>query len=255
MFLEYNPWTFVQDKPFMIKVASIFGATLVAFIAIPPEIMRIDTIALLGAVACFFAARNKELETFKEIEFDLLVYILGIFVISGCVQDARIIDLLGVFLTGLEITEPLYGFLILIWVGALASAFVDNIPIMQLFLPLINVMLGPKGTPNARLGTMGLSMGIIWGDNFSPFGDTIMVFTIAQKHGVRINPGSYAKIGAATTFFQMTAVSLIIITLFNPIFLIIDAVLVLIGIFLIKKLEKKPNIQAMMTENDTGRKD
>ena len=115
---------------------------------------------------------------------------------------------------------------------------VDNIQHMQLF-HRHNVMLGPKGTPNARLGTMGLSMGIIWGDNFSPFGDTIMVFTIAQKHGVRMNPGSYAKIGAATTFFQMSAVSLIIITMFNPIFIIVDVALVLIGSFIIKRMDKK----------------
>jgi len=111
---------------------------------------------------------------------------------------------------------------------------------MQLFLSLINIIMGEKGSPNARMGTMGLSMGVIWGDNLTPFGDTILALTIAQKHGVRINPASFAKIGTTTTFLQLIAVSLVIITIFNPIFIIVDIIVVLVASVIINKINKKP---------------
>ena len=94
--------------------------------------------------------------------------------------------MLGAALPGLDEIEPVFAFIMLLWVGAIASAFIDNIPIMQLFLSLINAVL-PKGSSEAKLGSMGLSVGIIWEDNFSPFGDSILAFQIAQNHGVKID--------------------------------------------------------------------
>lgn len=250
MFLEYNAWTFVKDKPYMIKIALAFLGTIIAFITIPADVLGVDSIGLIGAGVTLFISRNKKFETFKEIEFDLLVYLLSVFVITGCLEYVGVVDMLGNFLTGLNISEPAFAFIILLWVGAIASAFIDNIPIMQLFLSLINILLGPKGTDEAKLGSMGLSVGIIWGDNFSPFGDSILALQIAQNHGVKIDPMEFFKVGATTTTLQLVAVSLVILTIYRPIFIIVDIILVgvLIAVFTIRG--KKKGTQDQVESDD-----
>ena len=88
MFLEYNAWTFVKDRPYMLKIALTFLGTIVAFIFVPLLDLSfeigVDSIGLIGAGVTLFISRKKKFETFKEIEFDLLVYLLSVFVITGC---------------------------------------------------------------------------------------------------------------------------------------------------------------------------
>ncbi len=241
IFMNYSAWMFVKDKLMMIKVSIIFLLVILGFIVIPPSIAGPDTIAMVGAGFALFVNRRHGIQVMKEMDFDLLIYLLSVFVITGCLKIVGLIDLIGSYLTSLHITEPSIAFMILLWIGALASAFIDNIPITKILLSLINILMGERGSPNAKLGSIGMAIGVIWGDNLTPFGDSILPITIAGNHCVRIDPKQFLKISAITTLTQLTIVSLIILSLFNPMFMYLNFILFVgfAGIFFINLRIKK----------------
>jgi Na+/H+ antiporter NhaD/arsenite permease-like protein len=242
MFLEYNPWTFVHDREMMIKVTGVFIGVIIGFIVIPTKVAKPDMIALVGAALVLILNRKKVSQVMKELDFGLLVYLMGVFVITGCLEEVGLIALIGQGLTELHISDPSIAFLMLLWIGAIASAFIDNIPITQLLVSIINILMGEKGSPNAKLGSMGLSLGITWGDNLTPFGDSILVLNVAKNHGVNIESMTFLKTNASITLIQLSVISLVVFVMFKPIFglWILLAGLVVFGVIsLIKKSKSR----------------
>lgn len=231
-FLEYNAWIFVKDRKMMLISSIVFVGVIIAFISVPSSILGSDAIACTGAMILFFFNRRRAGDILKEIDFNLILYLLGIFGITGSLQYIGFIDLIGHGLSSLGITDVGLAFLLLLWVGALSSAFIDNIPITQLFLSLVNILLGEKGTPTAKFGSMGLALGIIWGDNLTPFGDTILVLSVAKKNGVEVAPMEFLKYSLPMTLLQLGVISVVVLLIFD--FLIgLILILSLIGVIVI----------------------
>lgn len=240
IFIEYNPWIFVKDRRLMIVSAITFVSVIIGLVVIPPSILGMDAIACLGAAFLLIMTRKHAQEILKQTDFNLLLYLFGVFIVSGALQYVGFIDIIGSALSSLGITDIGLAFLALMWIGAIASAFIDNIPITQLLLSLINILLGAKGTPNAKLGSLGLSLGITWGDNLTPFGDSILTLNVAKANNINIPPKELFKIGFPLTMFQMTTISIVVLSIFHPLVGIeLLIVYVLILLFFIMRNKKK----------------
>jgi Na+/H+ antiporter NhaD/arsenite permease-like protein len=156
-----------------------------------------------------------------------------------------LIDLIGSGLTSIGVSSVGIAFLMLFWIGALASAFIDNIPITQIMIPLINFMFGVAGTPTAKLGGTGLALGTIWGDNLTPFGDTILPLAIARNNKVDIQPKDFFKVGAGLTIMLYVVISVGVLLLFEPglglivLVCVVTGTITLILIIRHKRLAKK----------------
>lgn len=247
IFVEYNPWIFVKDRKMMLISAGTFIAVIIGLIFIPPEILRADAIACFGAAFLFIVNYKQTQAVLKVIDFNLILYLFGIFIISGALQEVGFIDLIGSALSSLGITNTGIAFITLLWIGAIASAFIDNIPITQLILSLINILMGPVGTPTAKLGSLGLAVGTIWGDNLAPFGDSILTLNVAKANKVEIPPKELFKVGFPLTIFQMSVISIIMLSISFP---IIGIIVLCVGILCIllylgkkkhKEIDKKSN--------------
>ncbi|MEX2719375.1 MAG: SLC13 family permease [Candidatus Sigynarchaeota archaeon] len=214
--MQFNPWTFVKDKKMMQIAAGTFFTAIACFIVIPPEILKPDAIAIAAAAFLFIVNHNNTRQILKEIDYSLLLYLLGVFIVTGGLQDAGLIDLMGMSLQSIGVNNTGLAFLMLFWIGAGASAFIDNIPITQIMIPLINVMFGAPGTPSAKLGGTGLALGTIWGDNLSPFGDTILPLSIARNNKVEIQPKDFARVSTPLTLMLYTVISIGVLLLFDP---------------------------------------
>ncbi len=225
MFLEYDPWTFVKDKSFMKRIAVVFVGVIICFLVIDSSIASPDMIAVAGASIGLLINKNKIETLFKEIDLSLIVYLVGVFVVTGSMQYVGIIEFLGSIVNMVNISNFGLLMVVLLWLGALFSAFVDNIPITQLLIPIIQLFI-PDNTALLKRSAMGMGVGISWGDNLTPFGDTILVLNIAKSHGVDINTSEFFRINSPITIFQLIAISVLFIFLFD----IIQGLIVLAAI-------------------------
>jgi Na+/H+ antiporter NhaD/arsenite permease-like protein len=238
IFVQYNPWIFVKDRRMMLISATTFILVILGLIFIPATILRMDAIACLGAGFLLIVNYKNSQEIIKQTDFSLLLYLFGVFTVSGALQYVGFIDIIGGALSSLGITNIGIAFIALLWIGAIASAFIDNIPITQLLLSLINILMGAKGTPIAKMGSLGLAVGVIWGDNLTPFGDSILTLNVAKANKVEIPPKELFKIAFPLTLFQMSTISIVVFIIFDPL-IGMSIIFVIIGIILCYMLNKK----------------
>jgi Na+/H+ antiporter NhaD/arsenite permease-like protein len=150
---------------------------------------------ILTIFSAIFGIKPKEI--IKNFDLELILYLLGIFVLAGAMETVGIIDLLGNLLGGISSINPTFQIIILVWLSAFLSSLIDNIPITKVMIPLVQAM-----NTNASV-FYGLSVGANWGDNLTPLGDNILVLNIAEQHNRPIKMKTFWKLGFTTTLLQL----------------------------------------------------
>ncbi len=229
---EFNIWNLVPSVELLYKSSVALIAVFILFILVPSTILTPDMIALSVALILAIISKLNPKEIINKIDFELILYLLGIFVIAGALEIVGITNLLGILLFSVGSGNPLSQTIFILWISAFLSSNIDNIPITQVLIPVI---------AEGQLGNIkyySLAIGANWGDNLTPLGDNILVFNIAEQNKRPVTFRQFFKIGFTTTIYQLLLVSLIFMILQNLIlgFLLLGIIiLILVGIFLIYK--------------------
>lgn len=112
-------------------------ATVIAFFFHGALHLEPATVALSGAAAMLLVARCDVDETLREIDWPTLFFFAGLFVMVGGLEEVGVID--AVASKTREITAgsrpaELIGTM---WIAAIGSAFVDNIPFTAAMIPVV----------------------------------------------------------------------------------------------------------------------
>ncbi len=157
------------------------------------------TVALFGAsILLLLAAKQSEhgLEhIFHKVEWVALFFFVGLFVLVGGLVETGVIKWLAqeaIRLTAGNVTATA---LLILWLSAIASAFVDNIPFVATMIPLIKDM-GAMGVSNLEPLWWSLALGACLGGNGTIIGASanIIVAGLAAQEGYNISFKGFFKI-------------------------------------------------------------
>lgn len=155
------------------------------------------TVALTGAFLLLLLTGEHYLEkSLSRVEWTTVFFFIGLFVIvSGLVETGVIASLAkqAVQLTG---GNEVATAMLILWLSAIASAFVDNIPFVATMIPLIQDM-GTMGVTNLNSLWWSLALGACLGGNGSLVGASanLIVAGMAAKEGRPITFLAFLKIG------------------------------------------------------------
>lgn len=158
------------------------------------------TIAVTGASLLLLLTmpdREKALEhIFSKIEWTTIFFFVGLFVLVGGLEVNGIINWLAaqtMQLTGGEATATTMSIL---WLSAIMSAFVDNIPFVATMIPLVKDM-GTMGYANLEPLWWALSLGACLGGNGTVIGASanVVALGLARQHNLRVTFMQYFCIG------------------------------------------------------------
>jgi len=171
----------------------------------------------------------------SKIDFELIFYLLGIFIIAGGLEITGVTDAIGVVLLNIGGTNFYVQLLILLWFSAYLSSCMDNIPITKVLIPVADAMAGNVSLINRNKLFYSLTFGANWGDNLTPLGDNILVFNIAEQNKRSISFKSFFKLGFVTTNYQLILISLYYTLVFNTLLglIIIGTIIFIIVIVII----------------------
>ncbi len=206
---EFNVWNFVQNKKLLYESMCALIVVFVLFILFPSSVITPDMIALTVAIVLVIISRLNPKDVISKVDLELIFYLLGIFVITGAFDILGITQLLGSFLS-LVSGGSFVQLIFILWISAILSSMIDNIPITQVLIPVIGEM--PVGMGNQKF--YSLAIGANWGDNLTPLGDNILVVNLAEKHKRPISFKQFFKIGFTTTVYQLTVMTLIFLLIF-----------------------------------------
>ncbi len=237
---EFNVWNFVQNRRLLYASMCSIVVLMISFVAIPSDIIPPDIIALTIAMfLTLFSTFNglNPKTIIQKFDFELLFYLLGIFVVAGGLEVTGVIDIIGGALFRIGAISPFLNVIVIIWAAAFLSSLIDNIPITKIMIPVVGLMSDPKtSTPNQNY--YALSFGANWGDNLTPMGDNILVMNIAEQHKRPIKMKAFWKLGFTTTIVQLILVTIYYTVIYYTIIgiTIILTIIILLGtVFIFSK--------------------
>ncbi len=156
--------------------------------AIPP---------LMGAGVLLLAVKDivSVDEALKKVDWTTLVFFIGMFIVIRGVQDLGVMDFIARELA-LGGTNYVVLLSLIVWVSAVVSAFVDNIPFVMSMIPVIPALAALTGQ-NPIPMYWALSLGGCLGGNGTLVGASanVVVSGIAERYGSPISFKDFIKYG------------------------------------------------------------
>lgn len=185
----------LHDRASLSKTLIVLGVVILLFFLHGQLHLTPAYIALGGAAAALLWVRPDMDETLPPVEWSVLLFFAALFVAVGGMEASGLLELLAAPIAALAHDNLLVASLLLLWVSAIASAAVDNIPFTIALVPVIQ-QLGHLGIPTSPLW-WALALGAGFGGNATPIGSTanIIVVTVSEKTRTPITPRIWVRSG------------------------------------------------------------
>ena len=185
----------IKDWRLLKKSLAVLTLTILGFVGHETLQLESATIALAGAMLLMVISREEPEDVLRHVEWPTIFFFVGLFVLVGGLKATGVIGELARW--GLSITQGRVmatSFLVL-WLSALASAFIDNIPFVAAMIPLLQEMGRISGL-NLEPVWWSLVLGACLGGNGTLIGASanVVVAGIAEKNGLVIGFRQYLKI-------------------------------------------------------------
>jgi Na+/H+ antiporter NhaD/arsenite permease-like protein len=215
--------------PQMLKVAGfILVLVILNFFLHPITHIAVSWIALVGAVVMLLATDRHELEEpLHHVEWTTLLFFAGLFVLVHSLQEMGVINYIGKYVmaaieyfgsdTGDGQTVRLAAaILIVLWVSAVASAFIDNIPYTATMIPIVLQISDELGGYLLDPLIWALAFGACLGGNGTLIGASANVVTagMSEEAGYPISFNEFFKAGFPVMILTTFIVSLYMLLVF-----------------------------------------
>lgn len=199
-----TPASAIKDKAGFGVSCVIFGIAVVLLVTHSATHLSVATIGLGIAILTLITAPKHIPEVMKRVDYKTVLFFIGLFIVVGGLEQTGILELIAGFISKISNGNVYLMIAIIIWVSAIASAFIDNIPFAATMIPVIQAL---SGTTGVSLETMSwaLSMGTDIGGSGTPIGASANVVgtSVAAKAGHPVGWGKYCKICAPATVIVM----------------------------------------------------
>ncbi|WP_165776129.1 ArsB/NhaD family transporter [Clostridium combesii] len=198
----------IRDMSLMKKCLTVLFLTLIGFLTHSYLGFESATIAIAGSAILLAISKVEPDEILQETEWGTIFFFIGLFIMTGVLEDVGIMEVLAQKTLSLTKGNLVMTGIFVLWISAIASAFIDNIPFVATMIPLIKAM-GTMGGMDIVPLWWALSLGACLGGNGTMIGASanLVVIGIAEKSGYKISFKDYFKLG-----FPVMLVSIVICT-------------------------------------------
>jgi Na+/H+ antiporter NhaD/arsenite permease-like protein len=209
--LALNEKEEITDTRLLIKCLIVLGLTIVGFFLHQAFHLESATVALAGAFFLLLLTGEAYLEkSLERVEWPTIFFFIGLFVlVSGLVETGVLKQLASLSMkwTGGNLTSVS---ILVLWISAIASAFVDNIPFVATMIPMINEM-GAMGIENLEPLWWSLALGACLGGNGTLIGASanVIVAGLVSNEGYKLPFVKFMFVG-----LPMMLLSIVIATVY-----------------------------------------
>jgi len=162
-----------------IEVSAVFVATVALYLFHGLLGIGPGLVALIGASIALLWVRPSIEEVVKSVEWDVLVFFVGLFVIVGGLSAAGVLDIAARGISALTAQGALVAGIVLLWGSALLSGVVGSIPITMVMIPILLAY----GAGGGEIGPLwwALAIGAGFGGNLTPIGSAAGVLMLSAS--------------------------------------------------------------------------
>lgn len=211
---EFDEWAAVTNKRFFWLTALILTVMVFLFVISSFIGLSVLVISLVGALAILLVSGQDFDEAIEAVDWPLLAFFTGLFVVVTSLKLVGAINMLAEFLESTVGTNLIIASVIILIVSAVLSGIVDNIVIAAALTPVIVTISEATGLNVIVLG-WALIIGANLGGNFTPIGgpsNVIGISILAKRTGQKISWGDW-KVPATMTLIQLVVGIILIVIL------------------------------------------
>ena len=189
-----TPESAIKDKKGFILSTVIFLVTVVLLVTHAQTGLTVSTIGTFVAIVTLVTAGKNAIMLLKKVDYKTIGFFIGLFVVIGGLEQTGILEIVAGFIGKISGGNVMVMLAIILWLSAVASAIVDNIPFATTMIPIIKALSATYGVDLSVLAWT-LAMGTDIGGSATPIGASANVVGIATaaREGYIIKWGPYLK--------------------------------------------------------------
>ena len=178
---ELDPANALKDRKSAVVLLWIVAGAVLFFLLEETLHIKPALVAIGAAAVALMWLTPSIQESLKRIQWDVLVFFAALFVVIGGMEASGVMKYLAELILHAQGIPAVWQGLILLWMVAILSAVVDNVPITIALIPVI-ITLGENGIPIQPLW-WALVFAAGFGGNATIIGSTanIVVASVSEK--------------------------------------------------------------------------
>jgi Na+/H+ antiporter NhaD/arsenite permease-like protein len=186
----------ITNRKLLVTCLGFLGFTIFLFVIHGVLHMEPSIAALTGAMLLLTFSRVDIVEMLEhEVEWPTLVFFIALFMVIAGAEETGLIQVIAEWVRDVSRGNLTVAVIMVVWVSAIASAFIDNIPFTATMLPIVYYL--NHTIPGAESGVLwwSLALGACLGGNGTMIGASANVVTVgmAEKAGYHISFMGYIK--------------------------------------------------------------
>ena len=197
--MEMNETEAIKDKSLLIKSLCVLALVVVSFVFARKLFLDNGTIALTGAALLLLLytfqikgheREDKVAEIFAMVDWTTIFFFIGLFVIVYGLEVTGVLGMLGTEFIKVTDGSIHYMMYLILWVSAIFSSAIDNIPFVATMIPMLKTVEESVGGREVMMPVWwALSLGACFGGNGTLVGASanVVVAGMAMRNGISIS--------------------------------------------------------------------
>ena len=202
-----NPGDAIENKNDFIVSTIIFIIAIVLLVTHAQTGLTVAFIGVVIALITLITSFKHIGAILKKVDYKTLLFFIGLFIVVGGLEQTGVLEMIASFIEKVCGGNVFAMVLIIMWISAIASAFVDNIPFAATMVPVIKSLAATTVGAQLPVLAYALSVGTDIGGSATPIGASANVVgtSVISKAGHPVGWGKYCK-----TAIPATAIVIII---------------------------------------------
>lgn len=193
--MKLNPKDSLKDKNLLYTGLIILFFVLLGFIFGDKLGLSAGVVAMTGTMVYLLVTRKPIGNYIIQVEWSSILFFTGLFILVGGLESTGIIKILANLILKYDHNNIILLMIILLWISAIVSSFLDNIPFVATLIPLVMTLKGQA--VDVSMLWWAISLGACLGGNGTLIGASanVVLSKISERNGYKITFGQYLKIG------------------------------------------------------------
>jgi Na+/H+ antiporter NhaD/arsenite permease-like protein len=198
----------IQDRRLLLKCGVVMFAVLIGFVVSPVIHIAPSLVAMLGAGVLILVSRLDQSEYLSHVEWDTLLFMVGLFIMVGALLKTGVIQILGRWAADATGGNALLATMLILIFSTLVSGVIDNVPYVATMTPIVSQLVPTMAGHHHNVLWWSLALGGDLGGNLTAVGSSanIVMLGIALRSGLRISFWEFTRKGIVITVIS-TAIS------------------------------------------------
>ena len=207
----FDPFTEVKDVRLMRIALMVFAVTVTLLVLHQVLDLMVAFVALLGATLVLIFGGKDMADLVSKVDWHTLLFLGSLFVIVGGLEKTGVLADAANALGGVAGSNPFLLLCLILWMSALLSMVLDNIPFAAAMVPVLRGIATTQGTALPPM-VWTLALGANYGGNATPIGASANVvgLAVAEKDGIHVTWKDYMRAALPATVLVVAVANLLL---------------------------------------------